>query len=116
MGASRTCPKPGCPAIIRAGERYCPEHLAEYEAMRGTTAQRGYGARHQALRRSWQARINRGEIVRCASCEQRITGTSWHLGHTPDRTTYRGPEHVSCNTSEGGTRGAIEGNRRATER
>lgn len=113
MAAGRVCPKPNCPVILTRGERYCPTHLAQYEARRGTSAQRGYGAKHQALRRSWQARVDRGELIRCATCGAPITGTQWHLGHTPDRTAYRGPECISCNTSEGGTRGAREANRRA---
>lgn len=113
MAASKTCPRPGCPVIIKASDRYCPQHLGEYEARRGTSAQRGYGSRHQSLRRSWQARIDRGERIMCATCGMPITGRDWHLGHTPDRTAYRGPEHVSCNTSDGGSRGATEANRRA---
>ncbi len=106
MGASKTCPKPGCPTIIPKTARYCPAHAREYEAKRGSSTARGYGAEHERIKRMWQARIDHGETVPCSLCGKPVTGTGWHLDHTPDRTAYRGPAHAGCNTSDGGKRGA----------
>lgn len=104
--AGRRCPRPSCPRIITNGARYCPPHLLEYEAKRGTTTARGYGTTHQKLRAAWQARINAGEIIHCARCGTRITATTpWDLGHSEDRTTYTGPECQPCNRADGGRRG-----------
>lgn len=100
--SKRTCKgSPTCPAVLTSGERYCPTHLAEWEARRGTSTQRGYGGRHQKLRASWQRRINAGEVIVCwrPTCSVRITGTAWHLGHDDDdRRIYKGPECIPCNT------------------
>lgn len=104
--AGRRCPRPSCPRIITDGSRYCPDHAREYEAKRGSTTARGYGSAHQRLRAAWVARMARGEVVHCARCGVRLTaGTPFDLGHTEDRTGYTGPEHATCNRSEGGTRG-----------
>lgn len=100
--ARRICPKPGCPRIVN--RRYCVEHEREYEAKRGNSNQRGYGAAHQAMR----AHLNRDMQsigATCVLCGQRINpGEPWHLDHAPDRSGYRGPAHASCNTSDGGRR------------
>jgi hypothetical protein len=65
---------------------------------RGRTNARGYGAGHQALRRSWAPVVERGGVV-CWRCNVAIApGTPWDLGHDDnDRTRYRGPEHRACN-------------------
>lgn len=103
MPASRRCPK--CPRLIPAGTRYCPEHTAQYEASRGTPTTRGYGPAHQRERAKWKARITRGDTVTCTRCGQPIPPDApWDLGHTPDRTTWTGPEHANCNRSDGGKR------------
>jgi 5-methylcytosine-specific restriction protein A len=48
------CGWPGCPAVVPAGVRYCPEHAKraqrEYDSDRGTAAQRGYDARWRKMR------------------------------------------------------------------
>jgi hypothetical protein len=72
---------------------------------RASTAQRGYGHRHQQLRTHWQARIDAGEVITCwrPDCDNRITGTEWDLGHDDDdRRIYRGPECTHCNRSAAG--------------
>lgn len=75
-------------------------------APKRNTTQRGYGVKHQRLRRIWQQRIDR-EGATCARCGQPIDKgtTAWDLGHTADRTDYTGPEHTRCNRSEGARRG-----------
>jgi hypothetical protein len=67
---------------------------------------RGYGAEHRAER----ARV--GEIVAagaavCSICSRPIRpGAAWHLDHAPDRQSYRGAAHASCNAKDGARRGA----------
>ena len=79
----------------------------------GTTTARGYGARHQALRRLLLARWRPGDP--CARCGQpmwqrwrtangrRVTAID--LGHTADRTGWTGLEHAACNRADGARRG-----------
>lgn len=65
-----------------------------------STNERGYGRRHQALRKTWQRQVDLG-IVICWRCGNPIApGSPWDLGHDDvDRTVYRGPEHQACNRS-----------------
>jgi hypothetical protein len=75
---------------------------------RPTTAQRGYGAKHQAERARWAPKVDAG-LVDCARCNQRLEpGRDWDLGHDDnDRTIWTGPEHVTCNRKAGGRNGAL---------
>jgi len=68
--------------------------------MKAKTAERGYGAGHQALRRAWRPYVEAG-LVDCARCGRRILpGQSWHLDHDDwDRRRYLGPSHVRCNVT-----------------
>jgi hypothetical protein len=63
-----------------------------------TTSERGYGWRHQQLRRALAPRVATGRVA-CWRCNRLIRpGERWHLGHDDhDRRIYRGPEHASCN-------------------
>lgn len=72
----------------------------------GSTARRGYGARHQRLRAWWAPHVAAG-TVDCARCGERIEPSAeWHLDHDDeDRTKYIGPSHSWCNTSAGGRLG-----------
>lgn len=83
--------KTRCPSCTRQTYRH-------RDQQRPSTADRGYGSAHQALRLQWKPRVEAGEVD-CARCHQRIhPGTPWDLGHDDhDRTQYRGPEHVDCN-------------------
>jgi hypothetical protein len=77
---------------------------------RGKTAARGYGGGHQRLRAQWKPAVDAGQAwchaVVCLKPSRHITpGTPWHLGHTPDRTAWTGPEHSVCNLSDGAVRG-----------
>lgn len=97
-----------CPRILTNGDRYCERHAAAYEARRGTPTQRGYGAAHTRLRATWQARIDAGETIHCwrPDCDTRLAGRIWQLGHDDhDRSQYRGPECIPCNTKHGGRQG-----------
>jgi hypothetical protein len=62
------------------------------------SSRRGYGHRHQQLRKRWVIRVARGD-VRCARCGELIDPNElWDLGHDDlDRTKYNGPEHRRCN-------------------
>jgi hypothetical protein len=75
------------------------------QAERSTTA-RGYGARHQAERKRWDALVQAG-IVTCARCGFLIEpGTrGWHLDHAEDRLGWLGPSHASCNLRAAGQLG-----------
>jgi hypothetical protein len=66
--------------------------------MPGRTSARGYGTRHQTLRKLWAISVASG-TVRCARCGLHIVpGAAWDLGHDDhDRSRYRGPEHTGCN-------------------
>ena len=66
---------------------------------RGSARQRGYGAEHDELRAAWQAKIDDGELVVCATCTTVITpATQWDLGHAKgDRSRYLGPQCWPCN-------------------
>lgn len=84
-------PCPRCRALHGCG---C---AAARERERGTSAERGYGADHQA-RRAERAEDVAAGIVDCARCHQPIRpGEAWDLGHTDDRSGYTGPEHARCN-------------------
>jgi hypothetical protein len=67
--------------------------------MRSTTA-RGYGARHQELRR----RLLPTAIGRpCSRCGQpMLAGQALDLDHTDDRRGYRGFAHAECNRRAAG--------------
>lgn len=106
---TKTCPGAGrtCPEIISTQRSYCDEHARYYELRRGTPKQRGYDKAHEKLRAEWQAKIDSGSTVRCWRCGTRLAERAWHLGHDHDRTRYRGPECIPCNTSSGGREGNI---------
>ena len=100
----RVCPKPGCPTLIPAGSRYCSEHERAYDRARGTKRERGYGPEHRRLRAAIVASMQAGETIRCLDCGIALTPTTFDLGHTDDRTGYRGALCARCNRADGGRR------------
>jgi hypothetical protein len=77
---------------------------------RGTTTQRGYGRPHQKQRAQWKPLVDAGMVqchaAICLEPSRWITpGTPWHMGHTPDRTGWTGPEHQRCGAADGARRG-----------
>lgn len=47
--------------------------------------------------------MNAGETFDCWRCTDPIDPEHWHLGHDDDdRSQYRGPECVPCNTATSG--------------
>lgn len=76
-----------------------------------TTTQRGYGWKHQQLRKKWKPKVATG-TVRCWRCGRFIAPNEpWDLGHDDlDRSIYRGPEHRACNRDTiGNLRDALTG-------
>jgi len=49
--------------------------------------------------------MNAGETIRCIDCGIELTPSTLDLGHTDDRTGYRGPQCQACNRSQGGREG-----------
>ena len=69
--AAHPCSQRGCPALVYdPNERYCAEHKAqrqaEYDARRGTAAERGYDAAWQKVRAEYLA-----EHPICTKCTER---------------------------------------------
>lgn len=114
----RSCRSCGAPAVSRR-HWYCASCAVEARARRsrgglgsrprGKTSERGYGTRHQKLRKAWEVRVATGLVV-CPRCGETIDpGAAWDLGHDDhDRSRYTGPEHASCNRRAA----AVIGNRR----
>lgn len=97
----RVCAEAGCPELCQ-GTR-CPTHTRARDKARGTRQQRGYDAAHAKLRAHYARRMAKGETFTCWRCLDPIDPASWHLGHDDtDRSIYRGPECVPCNTATSG--------------
>jgi hypothetical protein len=72
---------------------------------KGSTTQRGYGARHQAERRAWEPLVQTGTVL-CVRCGFPILpGSRWHLDHEDDGLHYLGPSHARCNLQAAAKRG-----------
>ena len=101
--ARRPCIEPGCPTIGDWPRGRCPTHDRARDRARGTRQQRGYDSAHDRRRAACQALMDRGEIFHCWRCGDLIDPLVWHLGHDDhDRSRYRGPECVPCNTATKG--------------
>lgn len=67
---------------------------------RGTSTERGYGARHKRERARVRALVEAGQAY-CSYCGRWIEpGSAWHLGHDHLNGGYDGPQHASCNVRE----------------
>lgn len=69
----------------------------------GATTRGGWGARHQALRKTLAPIVAAGGVI-CWRCGDPIgPGEPWDLGHRDgSRTEYEGPEHRACNRATAG--------------
>ncbi len=72
--ARQVCSRPGCPNLTSGGR--CDECKAEAEKLRGTAAQRGYGARHRN-------RFREGVLRRDPVCVLCGKSPSAHADHYP---------------------------------
>ena len=89
-----------CPKVGPWQRGRCPTHDRVRDRARGTRQARGYDAPHDRLRAAWQRHLDTGQLVACWRCGSPIDPKRWHLGHDDhDRTKYRGPECVECNTA-----------------
>jgi hypothetical protein len=78
---------------------------ARRPARRPTTAERGYGGAHEALRKRWEPKVAAGKAYChepvCIKADRWIEpGSEWDLAHQDDRRYYRGPAHRECNAEE----------------
>lgn len=107
----RTCSYPECRRLyqpVNSRQRFCRSQCRdrklgrERRVKRGTTTERGYGSDHRKLRADVKAQVDAGHAY-CwrPNCRRWLDPAKpWHLGHDDyDRTIYRGPECVRCNTS-----------------
>lgn len=71
--------------------------------MQRSTTARGYGAEHQRIR---AALLGQAYGQPCHHCgHPMLKGQQLDLDHTPDRTSYRGFAHATCNRRDGAKRG-----------
>ncbi len=89
-----------CPALIPLGTSRCPACQRTHEQRRGTRQARGYGAAHEQRRKRDKVQVDAG-AAHCWRCGAWLNPIQpWHEGHDDhDRTVYRGPECVPCNTA-----------------
>jgi hypothetical protein len=64
-----------------------------------STTERGYGYRHQMLRRALLPFAYGRSCPKCG--ELMLPGQKLDLGHNDDRTAYTGMEHATCNRRDG---------------
>jgi hypothetical protein len=105
--ALKVCSCTGCPAHPGScpeltTTRRCPACTTTADRARGSRQDRGYDAAHTRERERWRPHVERGDVdcaaPTCVMPERRIQpGQPWDLGHTDDRSTWRGPEHAACN-------------------
>lgn len=93
-----------CPALIDKAGR-CPDCQRRKDRARGTRQARGYDAAYDRLHRSYQQRMDDGEVFNCWRCAElgrpHVVDPRpghWHLGHdNADRSVIRGPQCAASN-------------------
>lgn len=98
----KVCATKDCPVLTTGS--YCDTHQAERDRARGTTKQRGYSGEHQSRRAAIILAMSQGATVLCIDCSVVLMPKTLHLGHTDDRSGYRGPQCSTCNDSDAGRR------------
>jgi hypothetical protein len=110
----RVCLERGC-GMLTTRTR-CPAHERQQDRRRGSTAQRGYGAQHQTMRRRLLPLAYGRPCPRCG--QPILPGQALDLDHAKDRTSYNGIAHASCNRgkrNDAGQKGRGEGGDRERE-
>lgn len=82
-----------------------PTTVTHTRTPQATTAQRGYGSKHQRLRKQYESLVRSGRAT-CWRCGTPIApDAKWDLGHNDhDRSRYMGPEHIGRECPAGGNR------------
>ena len=95
----KPCSTPGCPELVEAGQRSCPEHLRHerkrYDRDRGTSAQRGYDSR---VWRKVRAMVLRDEPLcrRCKTAGKLTAAAVVHHIDEDSRNNMRGNLEPLC--------------------
>lgn len=108
LGPRSLCPEPGCPELTDGGR--CERHKKTRERRRGSSAKRGYGAAHRAMRK----RVLREEPI-CRICRRRPSSIADHIvpreaGGSDERENYQGackPCHDAKTRREDGGGGRV---------
>lgn len=97
----RPCIEDGCPTLT--DRTRCGPCTKSRDLARGTRQARGYDADYDAQRRAYQARMDAGQVYVCWRCVELgkpphdVNPHDWHLGHSKDRLTIRGPQCPASN-------------------
>lgn len=107
MPAMRSCPTPGCPALMQAGKKRCTKCMQEYERERNLRRRGQYDRRHKTDGRRARAEAAAKRLT-CALCgKPMLPGQDLHYDHgTPLAVDPKARAtrvlHATCNSSAGG--------------
>lgn len=110
LRVTKRCATCGETFIGKGSHRYCSvecgrkfRNNTRYGNKPVNTNHRGYGSKHQRIRRET---IDAAYDTPCHFCgDLMLVGQSLHLDHTEDGAEYRGFAHAHCNQRDGGLRG-----------